>query len=58
MLVTDVNGGAMVVSSFVKADVPKRVKGGAMVVSGFMIMIVMNEVKSPYCHIGEARKNR
>jgi hypothetical protein len=42
MLVTGVNGGAMVVASFMVDDVS---------------MLVMGEVRSSCCHIGEARKN-
>jgi hypothetical protein len=42
MLVTGVNGGAMVVATFVIDDVP---------------MLMMREIRSPYYHIGETRKN-
>jgi hypothetical protein len=42
MLVTGVTGGAMVLACFVVGDVP---------------MLVIGEVWSPYCHIGEARKS-
>jgi hypothetical protein len=42
MLVTDVNGGAMVVTCFMVGDVP---------------MLLMGEVRSPCCYIGKARKS-
>jgi hypothetical protein len=47
----------MVVSGFVIVDVPKLVNGGAMVVSGYVLMLVMGEVRSPCCHIDEAKKS-
>jgi hypothetical protein len=46
MPVTDVNGGAMVVFSFVIADVPKLVNGNVMVVSGYVLMLVMGKIRS------------
>jgi hypothetical protein len=56
-----VNGDVMVVFVFVVGDMVMLVNGGAMVVAGFMVddvpMIVMCEIRSPYCHIGEARKS-
>jgi hypothetical protein len=56
MLVTDVNGGVMLAYD----DIVMLVIGGDMVVSGFVItdvaMLVMDEVMSPYCHVGTSRK--
>jgi hypothetical protein len=64
MLVTGKNSGVMVVFVFVVGDVVMLVNGvdsGAMVVASFVInevsMLVMSEVRSPCCHIDEARKS-
>jgi hypothetical protein len=64
MLVTGVTGGVMVMSVFVIGDVVMLVtdvKDGVMVVASFVVnnvlMFMMGEVKSPYIHICEARKN-
>jgi hypothetical protein len=63
MLATGMNSDVIVVFVFVVGDMVMLVNGGAMAVAGFMIddgdvpMIVMGEIRSPYCHIGEARKS-
>jgi hypothetical protein len=56
VLVTGVASGVMVISGFVIADVPKLVNNGDMV-SGYVLMLMMCEIRSPYYHIGEPRKN-
>jgi hypothetical protein len=63
MLLTGVNGGVMMAFVFMVGDMVMLVigiNGSAMVVNGFvvddMLMLVMSEIRSPCCHIGEARR--